>query len=214
MTKTEMIAELGRILQGNSFADALLVSDLNEALLDVAEHFRLPALQSSDTVDTLTNASQVAMPATYHRDLYMVRQPSVDYDRIEILLNKTSLENFRNERTDTAYVRWCCEENDLFHYLPVPASAKRLTLFFYKKPSSLVSVDAAHNVIPANLHHQVLVCAVAAKRWALWEDGIDGQKVNTAYYQQENMKGLAKLAARYPDTPKKPFRPVRKPVFF
>lgn len=215
MTLDEMLSELTMILQDSSFDNNLLTADLDEALLDTATLIKLPALQSSDTITTLTDDYQVPMPESYHRDLYLVEQPDLNYRPIEILINLKSLDQHRTtRRAGKAYVRWCCEQNDIFYYHPIPETSQDLTAFFYAKPESLVDDDEAHLVIPANLHFQVLVCAVAAKRFALIEDGMDGQKVNTAFYQQETIKGLAKLMSLYPDAPRKPFRPVRRVSYF
>ncbi len=215
MTKNEMLSELNRILQGNSFGPDLLVADLDEALLDAAAFVKIPALQSSDTIVTVTNDFQADMPARFHHDLYLVEQPDQNYGEIEILLNLRSLARIQqNKHAGRACVRWCCEQNGVFYYHPIPETPQELLVHFYEEPESLAINEEAHTVIPSNLHFQVLVCAVAAKRWAMWEDGIDGQQVNTAYYQQENYKGLSKLALLYPDAPKKPFRPVRRASYF
>jgi hypothetical protein len=78
-------------------------------------------------------------------------------------------------------------------YYPVPAEATSIDCGFFQLPTHLENSTDIPTYLPVGLHKKLLENYVCWDVWANVEDGIEGRKVNTAYYLGQFKEALIEL---------------------
>ncbi|MBC8442002.1 MAG: hypothetical protein H8D87_20230 [Deltaproteobacteria bacterium] len=183
---------------------------VNEFVSEVSELFTLPGLQEHETIAVAIadNPVFIAMPDIFAHDLYRVYNET-SRETVSIRSNIKALENLYSGWESPGMIQDVALEHKTLWYRPLPVQDQFLTLFFYREPVPVeFDDDEAHlDGIPYNLN-TIAVDYALKELWALAEDGIDGQKINTLYYTDRYNIGLAKLAKHCQTAPR--FTPVIK----
>ncbi len=88
-------------------------------------------------------------------------------------------------------------------YQKIPAEAESLMLILYKNPAELEEDDDTPSDLPSSLHKLLLVNGASHLIYNEIEDGVEGEKINTAvqfgFSFNENNKhsGIVKLRAHF-----------------
>ena len=191
---------------------------INEALDDAAERFCHADLAKFDTVTILADAAgPVSLPNDYHHDLYRVVNTTFNRP-VSIRSNLAVLESLYDGMTSPGPVQDVAVEGNELFFKPSPAMAtdQVLTLFYYKKIEEFEEGDTDEEPtwIPDRFHRGIVVDYVLKELWALVEDGIDGHKVNTAFYEARHAQALVKLERHTRKNPKQKPVIVRTVRFF
>ncbi len=183
---------------------------VNEFVAEVSELFTLPGLQDQETIDIVIadDPTFIEMPATFAHDLYRVYNVT-SKESVNIRSNIKALENLYSGWESPGMIQDVALDHKTLWYKPLPVQDQSLTLFYYREPIPVDFDDdeAQLDGIPDNLNKIAIEYALK-ELWALAEDGIDGQKVNTFYYTDRYNVGLAKLAKHCKTAPR--FTPVIK----
>lgn len=138
----------------------------------------------------------VSMPDTFQRDLVFV----ADSKAIEIDISNSWIEFMESNpllsRTGTIYE--VVEQAGNLYYQGIPTDPEVLTVHFYRFPVDMEADDDTPDGIPLHLQKQLLVNYVCKEIFALIEDGIEGQQVNTMKYLALFQKALRTLEMTIP----------------
>jgi len=200
MTFAELIADVQNIIQDSSYSETTIKSLLNRALLVVASGVILPGkFQSSpplpdlynvDTVDTVTSSAVCDLPTDFNRDLMQVLNSDSDIIPIAVSFRKFLMQY--PEQNAGAVYRVARNGSKLL-YRDIPAVAETLTVHYYKAPDTMVSDVDEPDGVPVILHRPLLVGYTCGQIFNEIEDGIEGQKINTAAWNQQFQQGLVDL---------------------
>ena len=69
-----------------------------------------------------------------------------------------------------------------------------LTLKYYKKPTDITNVSTEPSELPGHFQRRLLVAYCCREIYADIEDGMEGQKVNTTYWDSKYNKWLDELS--------------------
>ncbi len=164
-------------------AEALTVSG---ALLD----------ESAGAQITLYNQSPryVPLPSDYMKNLYKCYNNSIS-SWIEVFPNHRVLMELFSRPDQSGDIRWVAPQGRTkLYYERLPSQAQALDLYYYRIPTPMVDYDQdSPDGIPEEFQHDILVNWVCKEIFSQIEDGIEGEKTNTAYHLQELNKAMAEL---------------------
>jgi len=169
MTLAELELELDLIVQ-----DAALSAHfrrwLNNALLEIAYDFNLPALKLTTPASlavTIAGGWLYDMPANYHKNLFRCRNSN--NDTVTIDRDAACIEDSDPDHSETGdYVTRVAVEND--RIIVYPKAADTLSLWFYQKPETLSAPEDSVVCIPAAYQSRVLISKVVIQNFQLLQN--------------------------------------------
>ena len=200
MTLEELIDEVQNVIQDAVWTDAMITTLLNRGQLIVASGIilpgkyqltpPLPALYTTGTVDTTLLSGVCSLPDDYNRSVVQIL--NADYETIKLY---PSFRQFltRNPEQEAGDVRACAIHGNRLLYRDIPATAETLTVHYYQNPTELEDDDDEPDCIPEILQKPLLVGYACSQIFNQIEDGIEGQKINTAFWNNEFQQGLINL---------------------
>lgn len=210
-------------LQDTAYDDDKLTAVINTGIRRVANVILLPELEVTGTFDTDPLTTSVVIPVNwnYCRGIYSAHPLcTMEIDPLTGLividpitglevshpiateyhpqvLSSMGLLRAQAHYVDTEVrqgeIDFLTTRRGMLVYTPSPRLVTRMLCKFYENPPALVDDDEIPTCIP-EVHHESLLV-----NFALWrcfeevEDGIEGDKVNTAYYKNEFNEALAEL---------------------
>jgi len=194
-----------QIMQDSSL-DASIPGKLNQGVSEIAGGMQstvgsvitppLPGLFSIGTVDTVTDAAFVSMPATYQRGLQFV----AGENGVEIDIANSFIE-FASDNpllARSGYIYEVAEKGGNLYYQGIPTAAETTTLHFYRLPVDMSGDTDTPDGIPLHLQIPLLVNYAAWKLFELVEDGIEDQGVNTQKHMGLFLRALRTLELTIP----------------
>lgn len=191
-------------VQDGSFTEGFILGLVNEARYLVASSVDLPNLRKSSTVTTTATDDSVAMPSDYHKKLHWVGS-TVQGKRIgeregDYYNAMTFHEVFPITQGPIEAV--CVEGSRLLYR---GKADDTLVLRYYAAPVDAVSMATEPSEIPSHFQRKILSAYCLREIHADIEDGMEGQKVNTSYWDAMFKKYMADLAEfLHLETPRAP----------
>jgi hypothetical protein len=194
MLLSEIRNEIKLVVSDEAFTDDMIDSYINDVYKQVVASCLVPELKGIDTVVTSTTASYTSLTGVdggFSGVLSRVYNSSNEgitiYSKLEELMD---LGDFF---TSTGSTEAVALEGNILWYFPVPVTAEVLTLVYYKNPVVIVDDTDSPSSIPDFLHRQILVNGVSAVLFDIFEDGIDGVKVNTMSRERAKLDGVVRF---------------------
>lgn len=207
MTLAELVALVQEGLRNPDASVARIETELDNALLFVAQAVRLRALKTSATVTTISGQAYVALPEGYHRDLFSARDVANQKD-LPVFFEKQRLSDYYSGLDNQGSLQAVCVEGMFLFYQPIPMTATQIAIEYYAKPTSFTVSAAAASVIPVQLQ-RILVHYVCWRLFGELEDALDGGKPNTVDQWNAFSGALNDLRIAEENAPKPKF-PCRK----
>ena len=175
------------IIQDTSFTSTIIDGYLNDGVTEIAGGMEsslgsfvtppLPNLFTIATVDTVTDASFVSMPATFQRDLRFVSNSSgVEIDICDSMIEFSGDYPLMDKSSAVVDV---IEYGGSLYYQGIPTVAETLTLHFHRLPVDMEDDANTPDGIPLAFQKNLLVNYACKEIYGLIEDGIEGPQVNT-----------------------------------
>lgn len=213
MTLEEMIAKVKAGNQDPVFSgDDIILPYINHALGMVAKRFCIDALSATSTlVIPVGTSDPVSMPENYSHDLYRVENTTYNLE-VSIRSNQNVLRHLFDGMTQYGQITDVAVVDTKLHFQPNPVAGddQSLVLFYYSTIDEYEAGDLEESPewIPEWLHQGLIVDYALKELWGLSEDGIDGQRVNTQFYEARHNQALQEMQRFTRWTPKQ--RPVIK----
>lgn len=190
----DMVTEVGILVDDDELTEEMIGGYINQALLDVAGQVFLPSLKRVTTVTTSLTNSYVSLAAlTGGFGGRLVKVINADGTSLGVVASLEVLVETYGLLTTAGSVETVCLEGNVLWYAYLPAVAETLTVLYYSNPAELFSDDDTPSDIPEFCHRQLLVNGAAALAFADFEDGLDGEKVNTMSHLGLQENGFKKL---------------------
>lgn len=200
MTFAELVADVQNIIQDSSYSETTIKSLLNRALLVVASGIILPGkyqlspplpdLYSVGTIDTTVGSAICDLPSDFNRDLVQVLNSG--YDVIPIVPSfRKFLMSYPEQTAGSVFI--VARNGSTLLYRDIPSAAETLTVHYYKTPDTMTLTTDEPEGVPVILHRPLLVGYTCAQIFNEIEDGIEGQKINTASWNTQFQQGLVDL---------------------
>ena len=180
--------------------EGFTLSLVNEALRIVSERFCIAALETTSTMQVSPSITdQAALPENYGHDIYRIENVTDNSREVNIRTNRQALETLFPGEPSPGYITdVAIGENYLFFKPAQHADSEdqELKLFYYSSVPDyeIGDLEEEPTWIPADLQRGLIVDYVLMELWGLEEDGIDGQKINTAFYTNRHNKALQDMA--------------------
>lgn len=201
MTRAELIADIQSVVQDGAWTSAKIAALLNAALMRIAigqmipgKHQitpPLPDLYTVDTVNTVTGSGSCDLPDDFNRGLTMVVDSGGNEIRIEPSFTKFLQRYGKVVSEGSVYV--CSRSGKTLLYRDSPSTAETLTVHYYCDPTLMTTDSMSPDCIPDHLQWALLGGYTCMKIFEQIEDGIEGAKINTAYWTREFQQGLLEL---------------------
>ena len=198
MNLEELRDEVKIIITDPDYGDDEIDKYINQALSYTAGLVNLPDLKAIESVDTITSQNYVNLSTItggFSGVLRRVVKKGIKiYPTLELLAS-----DYIGNWDAAGEVKAVCQEGNILWYQKIPASAETLMCILYKNPAVLEDDDDIPSDLPVSLHKLLLVNGASHLIYNEIEDGIEGEKVNTAvqfgFSFNENNKhsGIIKL---------------------
>jgi hypothetical protein len=165
---------------------------LNDAYKAAVNDVHIPDLKLFTTVDTVVGKSYLSLPdGVIGRLLYIGNAfgkfPLADRGLTELLEDDPGLLTLGS-------VWKVAQEGKQIWYISQPETAEVLYVLLYKEPPELVADGSTPSYLPSLLHRPLLVYKATSILFNIIEEGVEGEKVNTAAYENLYQKnGVDKL---------------------
>ncbi|WP_027389234.1 hypothetical protein [Chrysiogenes arsenatis] len=213
MTLEEMIDDIADIVNdpGYSSEDDILPF-VNRAIIKIASRVLLPDLATSEVISTVAETvvttdedtgevteslaynHRVLLPENFMRYLYRV-EPE-ESSRQAIRFYKSPQDFLSDCRGDIGRLVTSVSAATMLAkyllYVGTPKEPQLIRLHFYRKPDALVDLGDTPDYLP-EFAHESIIHAACHRIYERIEDGIEGQKTNTLYYEQKFEQGIAEL---------------------
>lgn len=193
-TARTLIADVRRNIQDPSYSDNDILDLINQGVNEIAAHplVKLPDLEDYDTVDTATDASYVALPSDYLKDLFYCYNNDQNW-RIKVYPSLGTLQRKFSKLDQSGAIVGVAVKGSNLHYQRIPSSSEELQLQFYREPTDMDELADTPDGIPSHLQRSLLVNFAAKEIWSAIEQDMTGAAVNTAKYETRFEKALQAL---------------------
>lgn len=200
MDAQTIITEVQSVIVDNAWTDPGILGIINRGLTTIASGVLIPGkhqvtpplpdLYTVDTIDTVEGAGICDLPADYQRSVVQVLNSQ--YEEIPIY---PSFRRFLQDYPDQngGSVRVCAVHGKRLLYREIPSTAETLTVHYYSEPDALTTGDDEPDCLPEHLQLPLLQSFTCAYIFNQIEDGIEGQKINTKYWQDAYQQALLDL---------------------
>jgi hypothetical protein len=189
MNLGELENALKRAVQDPSIED-LLVGWINNAILELAADFELPALKlRTPTPLTITTANWLYdLPDDFQKNLFMCA--TADYSEISRYRTLSYLDRLDMDHDEIAdhpsAVAWV--EGDEGNQLGVyPKANDTLYLWYYKKPALLVKPSDIPSCIPESYHYRAILPKATVKAYEHLQDQVENFDIKGLQYWQAKL---------------------------
>ena len=173
------------------------LNKVNRGLLNLCDHVLFAILQSKATVTATSSSSTAALPATFHRNLFLAYDDTNACD-VDVLFNIKQLQlRYPGDPSRSGRVTAVAHDNVNLHYRRRPSKDTDIVISFYRKPTAITVATSPDCFGPRVQEEgeEALYHYACWKIWAAIEDGIEGKKVNTGYHKTEYV-GIRKMLER------------------
>ena len=189
MTLAELMEEIGNIVVDSSL-EPFYKRWINEAVLEIAADFPLPALRLNEPATLAVNAAAwlYPVPTNYHKQLF--RAADSEYGLISILRDLDSLDDLDIDHGDTGdhVTHLAVRDQKIGVY---PKAAESIKLWYYKKPTELEGGDSVPVCIPTAYHSRVIIPKVVIKNFRTLQDMvIAAPHQSILFWKKEYQTGL------------------------
>jgi hypothetical protein len=190
-TLDDLYEEVAGIVHESSYDSDKVIALFNGAIRAISEIVLLPELETSGTVTTSTTLNYVALPDDYQRKLRDCKDTLNPYHEIQIY-GSVPLMNAKFSRLDyTGPVVAVAPMGRSLFYQRRPSTATPLQINYYAIPEALQGHEEA-TIVPA-FTDELLTNYACWKIYSVIEEGMDGTKTQTQFYQGQFMVFLNQL---------------------
>jgi hypothetical protein len=193
MTLAEMEQALKVVVQDQSLAPQF-TRMLNDALLEVAADFDLPALRRLTPLEfpVTTDTWLWPLPDTFHKGLFRCADVDWNWVRIRRSLDDLDRRDLDHDEMGDRVTNVAVADTGADKYLGIfPLANDTLRLWFYEKPVQMVKADDSPRCLPAEYHDRVLVTKCILKNFQMFTDFIeDGPQKSLVYWENQYNQGL------------------------
>lgn len=205
-TLIELITDIDRVIQDDSYDNPKLTRMLNIALFEVCRGVRMPDLSvtppmpqlyENATLETIIDTPFVSLPDDFQRDVFFLAHTS-RAGRIPV---ETSFIRFLRHfpgLNQSGTISMASVKGKKLYYQGIPEEVETLTIHYYREPARLVNNEDTPEGIPGELHERLLVNWVAWKVFEEIEQGSEGRKIDTNHYKQRYYEALHDLTGIIP----------------
>jgi hypothetical protein len=190
----EIRSEIKLVVDDVAFTDNMIDSYINIVYQQVVASCLVPSLKGVDTILTVTTAPYVTLSGVDGGfSGVLSRVYGSNNETIKIYPKLEDLMDVNSDLTEVGSIEGVALEGNVLWYSLVPAVAEVLTLIYYKNPEMLLVDSDTPDSIPEFLHRQILVNGAASLMFDIFEDGIDGLKVNTVARERLKLDGVMRF---------------------
>lgn len=191
MNVQALINRVSLAIQDASFDDDDILGYINEGMEAVAGEVPLPALETETTINSVASQGNTFLPDDFQTHLRYVYSNTTK-TKITIL---SSLVRLREESSEfeAGKIRRCAVAGELLYYAPDSSTAEELLIIYHAKPEEYTNTTDAETIIPSHIGPRILMSYACKEIYEFIEDGIDGQKVNVARWEQKYQEALEEL---------------------
>ncbi len=191
MNTTALINRVALAIQDASFDDDAILGYINEGVEAVAGEVPLPALETETTIDSVASQGFTELPEDFQTHLRYVYSNKTRR-KITIL---SSLVRLREETPELegGLIKRCAVAGNLLYYAPAPAEEEELLIIYHAKPEEYANSTGEDAIIPSHIGPRILLAYACKEIYEFIEDGVDGQKVNVARWEQKYQEALEEL---------------------
>lgn len=196
MTYSELVTETMSMVQDSNRYEEVL-GYVNTALTEATTEVMLPEFKCASSVSTVIDAPFVSLQT--HTDRYVagvMKLFGTAMTDVKIYLSLDDMivgEEITDVMTAGDIVKAVAVEGSNLWYYPVPTAPVTFAVLYYTTHPKLVDVDDSITLFPDHIQRMAVCSRAAAMCFDLVEDGIDGEKINTAAYNLKAKEGIQKL---------------------
>ena len=194
-TLLDIYNEFSGIINDTSWDLPTSVKLMNRCIREISGQVLLPDLETIANITTSADptAQFIELPNNYQRHLSFCH--SITNNRRVKIYGSVPLlyKDFCNLSLN-GMVYGIAVMNTKMYYYRLPGTPETLLINYWSNPTMYTATDIP-TILPPTLHSDLLLNFLLWKSYALIEEGLDGQKVQTKYYKQEYMDALANLSA-------------------
>lgn len=185
-----LVSEVLKILADKSFSADDVIDKFNECQFALAGEFLFPSLERWEEVET-GETSLIDLPDDFMRNLRACFDVT-NNRKVKIYGSKALLDRWFSTLDQEGRILGVAIYQDSLYYQRIPSTTTTLKLNYFAVPGTL-TVDERPELISWHLAKPLLKYYALKELFPMIEDGIDGGKANTIYYDKQYQAARERL---------------------
>ena len=188
----DLAIKVMRKIQDASYTYDDILNIFNKGVREISGKAYLPELEVVRDIDTDPSYSYVHAPADYQKNLRYAH--SIDYNYpIKVYGSLAQLYSKLSMLDQSGRVIGIAVKGRRIYYQRIPDEAETIRVNYYSYPERMRARYEKPTCIPDHLVEPLLINYACSEIYSEIEDGMEGQKVNTTYYEGKYKEALADL---------------------
>jgi len=210
-TIEELIEEVQDIIQDKSQTnDEIVLKYFNRALQNFANVYIIPDLCVVGTVDTVVGANVAPLPDNFHKGLKTCFNLTTN-KHVRVHNSRSLIDRRMGRVNKVGNLVGVAKEGINLYYQRKPASVETLQLSYYSLPDDVS--DTFPSYVPDDILDKLFINYACQYIYSKLEDGMEGEKVNTAYHKGEYREAFAEAKRYFGDEEDEPYIPLENNAF-
>lgn len=206
LTVDDIIERVLKKVDNDDFTEEDALAALNQCNVHIATEIYIKELFTVSEVTIAANTNSVALPDDFLREFKFAYNKTIS-EQIKVYDSRRLLDRkLRGSRT-SGNVRYACNDYPNIFVKYTPASDNILDIYYCAIPDDLEEGGEFPGYIPNNYIYNLYFNYACARLWDFVEEGMEGEKVNTLYHDDQADEHLKKLILFIGPDPDEPFMP-------
>jgi hypothetical protein len=189
----DLVVKVLNKVQDASYSYDDVLDTFNQCCLELSGQFLFDDLEVMRDIVTAPNRGSIPAPSDFQKNLRYAH--STTHNRqIKVYGSLIKLYREFSQLDQSGVVVGIAVKGRRFYYQRIPSTEETIRVNYWGYPERMETRYSKPTFLPVHLVEALLVNYACAEIYSEIEDGIEGQKVNTQFYQSKYDKALADLS--------------------
>lgn len=178
----DLVEKISKVVDDTSYSPVFIINQMNAGFREIAGRVLLRDLETIGSLTSTAGVNYTALPADYHRNLSRWAYSTTQSKRLYVYKSLSRLFMQFDDHDEAGAIIGLARNGTNIFYQKVPAAEEAFKIMYFAYPTAAAADGNFPAGLPEHLVEPLMISYAAWKIYEQWEDGIEGEKVNTTYH--------------------------------